>query len=327
MTRLWLGRAILLLCLTVLALPVSGCAQQGDSGGIPGRSSEADVNRRARLLPPPTPEEARAPDPALAAGKRAYRFDEWPGKNGRVRPGINVGKVLGERMPGIKFGFHGAPRAEAVDLVWYRTEKPRCDIRVWVCESPEKAHEMLIKRLVHRTNAAIDTRGAELGVSLGDLSFPGEANTKFVRNNINFEVRSDAGDSLEIAHLLDQAVLARPAFDSYDDFAPFCPQIRELRIPNRPTPLSVDAPSSSTSNPMSFVVDVVNPEGGRLFLSWEQSRHLRVEPLDSGDYRIWVSFRWATNGWEEERVTLVALNEWGLLSRADFPARFRLREQ
>lgn len=294
--------------------------------GEPGPTVSLLRGPAPRMLPAATPQEARSPDPSLAVGKRAYRFDEWPGKNGKVRPSIHVGEVLADRVPGIKLGPVPAPTAKSVQLDWTRVQEPACNVRVWVCRSCSDAHGVAISRLVNRVNAAISPRGCEMGVALGDLSFPSDPATSFVRNNIYVEVRSDARDSIEIAKLLDRAVLARPAFDSYDQMTAFRPEVRELHIPNRPKPLSVDGRAGRTSKPMPFVVDVADPEGGRVFLFWEQSQHLRVEPLDSGDHRIWVSFWGATDGWQDENVIVTAVNELGLASHARFPARVRLRE-
>ncbi len=263
--------------------------------------------------------------------KQAYHFDQWPGKGGEVRPGVNAGRALAQVLPGIQCASASASR-EGSDYappnrssVRWRTANVEVSIRLFV--SCDDAQETMIDDLTFRTNPAISPRGSELGVDLGDVSFPGARATRFVRNNLLVTVRSRAGNTLELAELIDQAILARPAFDVYEEMAAYRPQIHELWFREK---LSQPIPLVGMLSPgrrFPLVVDVSDPEGGPVYLSWSgKGASAQEAPAEKG-FRYWA--RLGLEGPEGEvqqrELTLTAVNECGLFSTATLPIKVTVK--
>lgn len=309
------------------------------------------ASTEAELAPPPDsqaesaqPPAAEAPEPdsgqrLLAEAKSAYQFAEWPGKEGLLRPGLNLGQVLADYIPDLQLAWVHRPADEksgmpvdVVDVFWFNPDPDNnYEIRMWVGLSCDHAHEVLLRRLTWRQCRTIERRGSEIGVELGDLSFPGSAagskGLTFVRNNVVLEVTAPRGDAIEIAKIIDQALLARPTFSSYEAMAPFRPQIRDLHLAGHPRqPLYVEGYVGHAKRfPLSF--EVVDPEGGQLFLFWEGSPGMSVMPPETKQphtHELSVEVVGPESEIQHRELTLTAVNECGMFSRATLPIDVRI---
>lgn len=274
-------------------------------------------------------EEFRLLEAKRAISKQAYHFEQWPGKKGRVRPGVDVGRVLVARLPGIHYdGSAAYPEGNDYapgnrSRVSWRAADTMVEVSVFA--SCDDAHEALINSLTFRINPAILAIGSQIGVSLGDVSFPGPQVTEFVRSNLMVKVevlRSEAGDAIELSQLIDQTILARPTFDTYEQMAVYRPQIRQLRLKNPVTqPIGTGSRGSRVAYPL--VVDVVDPEGGPIHLFWSGDEEVHAAQVPGSHTH---EFRGGRGGppadkARTEYLTLTAVSESGLFTTATLPIK------
>jgi hypothetical protein len=268
---------------------------------------------------------------ALAAGKRAYRFAQWPGKDGGVRPGVHVGRALADHIPGMKLGAvkemaPADPRdpPSALELRWHSSIERGAYVRQRDHSSPRQAQEMLIGRLVHRTNPAVERRGVEMGIQIGDVSFPSGSCTLFVRNNIYLEVESRSGEAVEIAQLLDSALLGLPVKKTSEELAGYRPRIRSLCLAASPEqPLHVAGYAGrATRFPLSF--DATDPEGGELSIFWRGAGGVSAKRSGGHPdaYEASIEVVGPEGVLREEFLGLTVVNERGMYAHAVLPIRF-----
>jgi hypothetical protein len=327
-TREWLqpfGRTAVALCLPLLLWALSA-AQASEADGASAGSPAGGQAQGAAAAPAPD-----ATTPTLAATKAAYRFGEWPGKQGLIRPGLDLGSVLAERIPGLKLAWVRAPAgpgsglpADTVEVYWFSPAPGKREIRMWVAPSRADAQEVLVRRLDASTSPARLSSGAALGLDIGDVSFPLAPRTLFVRGNVVLEIRDEAGGgAVELARELDQAILAQPAAASMAGLNRYAPQIRALEFAEVVAqPLAVRGHQNERTE-FPLRVDVVDPQGRQVFLFWEGPGG-KSDECPSSEYSVGITVEPPFDVVRDRMLTLTAVNELGLFSRASLPLRVRV---
>ena len=332
-----LARATLFTLVVAALAAFGGWTLTAGSGATPVRMSDGQVE--PALPPAADASERDAAQQALEAAKSAYRFAEWPGKNGLLRPGLNLGPILANCIPSVELAWVHRPAGEksgmpldVVDVLWFSPDpENNYEIRLWVASSCVDAQEVLLRRLAWRQSPAIEPRGSEMGVELGDLSFPGSVggskSVAFVRNNVVVEVKAPTGDALDIGRLIDQGLLARPTFNSYEAMASYRPEIRRFHLKGHPAePLHVEGYAGHSKRfPLEF--EVVDPQGGQLVLSWEGSPGISVLPPETKQphtHEVSAEIWGPESEIQHRELTLTAVNECGMFSRATIPIQVRV---
>jgi len=288
-------------------------------------------------FPAPTLEQANSSDPNLAVANRLYEFNGWPGKHGKVRPGVSIARALAELEPDLRLSYISEPLREPdaapVGSVRIRWSGRASDIYVTVCRSCEEAQQACLSRLAHDGRGTVALRGSELDVKVGDVSFlygepdlSGEA--RFVRSNIYVEIYAPAGEAIDMAEAIDRALLARPAAASLEELDKFRPQILSLGLagdPQQPVEISFEQQhrqGRAWTCPLRF--KVLDPERGRLDYYWASAdgeSGVVKQRTGKADYAVYIWARWHRYGVEEHRFKLTAVNECGMFSEATLSVR------
>ncbi|MHB9030894.1 MAG: FlgD immunoglobulin-like domain containing protein [Candidatus Latescibacterota bacterium] len=171
--------------------------------------------------------------------KQAYHFSEWPGKDGRLIPRVDLTRENIPALPASKtlsdsFGrfntwYFNGRYTLSYDFRWSVLRDWDVQVRMAVAGVCVDAHEYLLYRFMSRTDPAMSVR--DVPAVAGDISF--NKGTYFIRNNIAIELYAD-GDlharRAEIARQIDDILLARPTISPESSYRPIVSKIEFTRI-------------------------------------------------------------------------------------------------
>ena len=307
----------------------------GQSGAPPGPGTSSDETSSSASQPT----DRYPASEKLAKAAEEYGFASWPGKDGRLRPGVGAGEALRQVLPQLRLAWVRPPASsdgplprDVAEVSWSAGTGSRqrpISIRMWVCPSCAEAQEVLLRRVTLTSSALRRKLGSEVGIAIGDMCFPDDLWIVFSRNNIVVDVCDLGGEAIAFGRQFDDALLATPSSDTFEGLDRYRPQIRELRLAEGVSqPLSVGG-YDGESQEFPLVVDVVDPEGGPVFLYWQATGHLgagkSAECRDS-EYSVSVTVAPPEKVIQQQTITLTAVNERGMFSRATLPVQVFVSE-
>jgi len=248
--------------------------------------------------------------------KELADFDNWPGKSGLVRDGLNLSKCIIPSLSGIaefkndqKHFFTWEIEEELLikySSKWQTSPENFLEITLTFANSCQEAHEYLIKRFFS-SSMPFEKRlhKKDHPIIAGDISF--DYGRYFIRNNIVVEFQGIGTilDKITAAAVeVDNLLLENSTAPSVNLFNPIIKQfaITKSRIKN----------FSSTK----LIIDVYDPQGSELYYFWRLTAG-GIEKNNLGDYQYYASGKLGSN----QIITLIVVNDRGYYSTADVEVR------